>query len=799
MRLTFICLLVSLTMTAWADNYPQEEFIDDVAQEDTTQGENLARLTFVGKDVNLIHEDGYEEKAVRNLPVVAGDALNTDRRSFAEIEFIDGSLLQVDRDSLAEFQAINEVYREESLTVVKLHRGSLFLHVNDADHLSDKQVFRIDSNDGSAYIEGPGIYRFDQMGERTRLKVYRGYAELSGEADSEMIYSGEYATIRDMYAPSRANTFNSFSSDNFERWAYDRRPWRQAKSVKYVQPHLTYYARDLDGQGDWRYLPEINDYVWCPSVATSWRPYYNGHWTRRHGRLTWVSYDNFGYLTHHYGRWSFSIDFGWYWRPGRHYSPAWVAWNSYDNYIGWCPLGYTNRPYYYTSVGFNVNIYRHHSVNWHYVTTDNFFYRGHRRAYVRHVPHHRRVITTRNIYVERDDFRSPTRLVRAIRQPTINRDRAQRINVSRGNIRVNRSQAVSVNRSTNRNVSVSRSTVSINGRDSGTRAVSRFTRQSSRDSGQRGNIVRRERGDVEIKRTTRSTVDGNRSSSVTRSRSVERNNGTSVNRSRTVERNNNGTSVNRSRTVERNNNGTSVNRSRSVERNNNGSSVNRNRTTTRENQGNSSGIRRTYRGNDDRIKTRERGSKAIPNPYRPGSRSTNGGGTTIQRNNSNGNDGGNRNQPSANRSSDRNSGTRVYRGGTTTIKRNSNGSSSTTRSRNSATTRQPRNSQPTYRNRNSSPPRNSQPTYRNSNSSRPRNSQPTYRNGNSSRPRAVKPSQPTKVERRPRSNNNSATRTSRQPSRNTSARPTTSNQRPTTQSNNNNGGSSQRAPIRRNQ
>lgn len=783
MRLTFICLLVSLTMTAWADNYPQEEFIDDVTQEDTTQGENLARLTFVGKDVNLIHEDGYEEKAIRNLPVVAGDALNTDRRSFAEIEFLDGSLLQVDRDSLAEFQAINEVYRQESLTVVKLHRGSLFLHVNDADHLSDKQVFRIDSNDGSAYIEGPGIYRFDQMGERTRLKVYRGYAELSGEADSEMIYSGEYATIRDMYTPSRAKTFNTFSSDNFERWAYERRPWRQAKSVKYVQPHLTYYARDLDGQGDWRYLPDINDYVWCPSVASSWRPYYNGHWTRRHGRLTWVSYDNFGYLTHHYGRWSFSIDFGWYWRPGRYYSPAWVAWNSYDNYIGWCPLGYTNRPYYYTSVGFNVNIYRHHSVNWHYVTTDHFFYRGHRRAYVRHVPNHRRVITTRNIYVERDDFRSPTRLVRAIRQPTVNRDRAQRINVSRGNIRVNRGQAVSVNRGTNRNVSVARSSVSISGRDSGTRAVSRFTRQASPNSRQRGNIVRRERGDVEIKRTNRTTVDNGRGGSVTRSRSVERNN--------------NGTSVNRSRTVERNNNGTSVNRGRSVERNNNGTSVNRGRTTTRENQSNSSGIRRTYRGNDDRIKTRERGAKPVPNPYRPGSRSTNGGGTTIQRNNSNGNDGGNRNQPSANRSSDRNSGTRVYRGGTTTIQRNTNnrsgaatrsrssaGSGSATRSRNSTTTRQPRNSQPTYRN---------------SNSNRSRNSQPTYRNSNSSRPRAVKPSQPTKVERRPQSNNNSATRPTRQPSRNTSARPTTSDSRRTPARSNNNNGSSQRAPIRRNQ
>ncbi|CAM2005996.1 DUF6600 domain-containing protein [Acanthopleuribacter pedis] len=873
MRHTVFLLLISLSMTAWAGNYPpQEEFVDDVTQEDTTQGENLARLTFVGKDVNLVHEDGYEEKAVRNLSIVAGDALTTGRRDFAEVEFIDGSLLQLDHEALIEFQAVNEVYREESLTVIKVHRGSVFLHVNDDEHSQSKQVFRIDTKDGSSYIEGPGIYRIDQQGQRTTLKVYRGYAELSGEEDSEVVYSGEYASIRDLYAPSNARSFNTFSSDRFARWAYDRRPWRRNSAAKYVQPHLVYYARDLDGHGDWRYLPEIDDYVWCPTVATSWRPYYNGYWTRRHGRLTWVSYDTFGYVTHHYGRWSWSVDFGWYWKPGRYYSPAWVAFNSYDNYIGWCPLGYTNRPYYYTSIGFNINIYKRHSFNWHYVHTDQFFYRGHRRAYVRNLPRYdRRVITTRHIYVERDDFRSPTRLTRAIRQPTINRDRATRVAVNRGSIRVNRGEAVRVNRGPSRSV-VSRSTVNINSRDTGTRAVSRYTRQV--DSGsRRGNIVRRERGNVEIKRTTRTTVDrggssvtttgrrtvddGNRTTvnrsrtttgngtsvnrsrtttgngtsvnrsrtttrenggtSVNRSRTTTRENGgTSVNRSRTTTRENGGTSVNRSRTTTRENGGTSVNRSRTTTRENGGTSVNRSRTTTRENEGPSanrsqpttrenggtsinrsrttskgnerasSGIRRTYRNdNDSRIQQRERGSRAIPNPYRPGSRTTNTSRSTDTTRSTN------------TRSSERSSATRPQTSSRSTAQRNT--SRSVNRSRNSSSPAASNSRTTTQRNRSATAQRNTGNSNRSQSATRSRSTSTNRSQATRSAPsrqRTVQRSQPTQVQR---PSNSTATRSNRQPSRSTNTRATSSRDRGSVRSNNASSGAGQRAPVRRNQ
>jgi hypothetical protein len=60
-----------------------------------------------------------------------------------------------------------------------------------------------------------------------------------------------------------------------------------------------------------------------------------------------VSYDPFGYVTHHYGRWGWSGMYGWYWIPGVYYSPAWVVWNMVDAFFGWAPLGYYNRPIYW--------------------------------------------------------------------------------------------------------------------------------------------------------------------------------------------------------------------------------------------------------------------------------------------------------------------------------------------------------------------------------------------------------------------------------------------------------------------
>jgi hypothetical protein len=81
--------------------------------------------------------------------------------------------------------------------------------------------------------------------------------------------------------------------------------------------------------------------VWQPTVAvgsTNWRPYSDGYWAYTDQGWTWVSYEDFGWATYHYGRWVRLRDRGWFWVPGYTWAPAWVSWRTGGDYIGWAPL-----------------------------------------------------------------------------------------------------------------------------------------------------------------------------------------------------------------------------------------------------------------------------------------------------------------------------------------------------------------------------------------------------------------------------------------------------------------------------
>lgn len=101
-----------------------------------------------------------------------------------------------------------------------------------------------------------------------------------------------------------------------------------------------FFYDSLDPYGDW---VETRDYgyVWQPrDVDPSWRPYTDGYWTYTDSGWTWVSYEDFGWATYHYGRWVRLTDRGWCWVPGYEWGPAWVSWRYSDDndVVGWAPL-----------------------------------------------------------------------------------------------------------------------------------------------------------------------------------------------------------------------------------------------------------------------------------------------------------------------------------------------------------------------------------------------------------------------------------------------------------------------------
>ena len=96
------------------------------------------------------------------------------------------------------------------------------------------------------------------------------------------------------------------------------------------------FYNNLADDGDWYNTPEYG-YVWQPFIAyktDNWRPYSDGYWAQTDSGWTWVSYENFGWATYHYGRWTRLKDIGWAWVPGYQWGPGWVSWRTSDDYVG---------------------------------------------------------------------------------------------------------------------------------------------------------------------------------------------------------------------------------------------------------------------------------------------------------------------------------------------------------------------------------------------------------------------------------------------------------------------------------
>jgi hypothetical protein len=107
-----------------------------------------------------------------------------------------------------------------------------------------------------------------------------------------------------------------------------------------------FFYDDLASYGSWVERPQYG-WVWRPrAVASTWRPYQQGHWAWTDYGWTWISEEPYGWATYHYGRWYDDPDYGWEWVPGDEWAPAWVSWQEGDEYIGWAPLppSYTFRP-----------------------------------------------------------------------------------------------------------------------------------------------------------------------------------------------------------------------------------------------------------------------------------------------------------------------------------------------------------------------------------------------------------------------------------------------------------------------
>lgn len=318
-----------------------------MAQDEGYYSRSYARINYVSGDVFVQRAGNLGfETGVLNLAMAEGDKLGT-REGRVEIQFGGRNYLRTDRLTQVEFAKLprqdNDPYKLHLLS------GDLFLRVGSLDR---EKAFEVHSPDGSFYVLAEGLYRFKVVDNReTELFVVEGSCEAAGESGSVVVKAGENLVADNGNVRSNTGTLTA-SYDDFSRWNESRdsllaQSLSRSASSSYLPAELDEYGSEFDQNGTWRQEPTYGN-VWVPRVTNNdWRPYYYGRWVWYPIiGWTWVSDEPWGWAAYHYGRWGWGAGLGWYWTPTRYWGPCWVDWWWNNDYIGWCPLNYYNRPCY---------------------------------------------------------------------------------------------------------------------------------------------------------------------------------------------------------------------------------------------------------------------------------------------------------------------------------------------------------------------------------------------------------------------------------------------------------------------
>jgi uncharacterized protein DUF6600/FecR-like protein len=303
------------------------------------QSYHNGRIRYVEEGVSIQRatETGSEE-ATANLPFLPGDRVWTDGGGRAEFQFAAGSLLRLDAGSKLDYVA-QEDARDERV-VLRLWSGALFLHVRDRRD----GTFEVETPGGIVSAGNRGSVRIDVESGETRVSVFEGEASLDA-GENVRVRAGERVYARRNEITDGPSAFDRGEGDEFADWDNSRQE-QTAYAANREEPlpdDVAPYADELDHHGAWYYEQEVG-HVWRPYVSAGWQPYSDGRWVWTLYGWTWVPYESWGWATSHYGRWGFTSALGWYWIPGATWGPAWVSWAVGGDYVGWCPLGYRDRP-----------------------------------------------------------------------------------------------------------------------------------------------------------------------------------------------------------------------------------------------------------------------------------------------------------------------------------------------------------------------------------------------------------------------------------------------------------------------
>jgi hypothetical protein len=306
---------------------------------------SLSYISYLERYATVLPANSEETiEAVINMPLVAGDRVDTAREGRMEVVLADGNTMWLDEYTTLSLDAVAFSRDAESeRTVIFLADGSLIVEVSE--HGLTPKPTRIDSRAATVYLDEYGLYRLQALPSGgLRVEVLSGLAEAATTTGGVLVRAESAAEVGGGEVQRSEGQLTL--SDDFAVWVDARRQIAAGESANYVDLRYSRQAAQLDNYGSWVYADSINAWAWQPTVGGSWQPYQAGRWYWTPTGYAWISYEPWGWLPYHYGSWNFDVGFGWVWSYGNYWGPAWVSWIRWPGYVGWCPYGYYNNWYW---------------------------------------------------------------------------------------------------------------------------------------------------------------------------------------------------------------------------------------------------------------------------------------------------------------------------------------------------------------------------------------------------------------------------------------------------------------------
>jgi hypothetical protein len=320
---------------------------------------SLSYISYLERYATVLPASQEESlEAVINMPLVAGDRVDTAREARMEIVLADGDTMWLDEYTTLSLDAVAFSRDSEAeRTVIFLAEGTIIVEVSG--HIQADKPTRIDSRGATIYLDQQGLYRIHSLPTGgLRVEVAAGLAEAATSAGGVLIRPETSAEVGS--GEVQRTEPNLTWNDDFAAWVEMRRQIVTGESAQHVDLRYSRQAAQLDNYGSWVYVDSLNSWAWQPEVGGGWEPYRAGRWHWTNTGWAWISYEPWGWLPYHYGSWNFDIGFGWVWSWGGTWGPSWVNWVWWPGYVGWCPYGYYNSWYWNSYGGYYPGYYPPH-------------------------------------------------------------------------------------------------------------------------------------------------------------------------------------------------------------------------------------------------------------------------------------------------------------------------------------------------------------------------------------------------------------------------------------------------------